>query len=97
MRGLKVTGKKAVLVARGFSAFENNVVVIKTAEEVEAELRQEYDDKLKLDEMNISDPFKLNNWMAWWRGRNSLLACCTNLLHYTILDDRQWGWRSESL
>ena len=39
MRGLKVTGKKAVLVARGFSAFENNVDVIKTAEELKAELK----------------------------------------------------------
>ena len=64
LRGLKVTGKKAVLVARAFSALENNVAVIKTAEEVEAELKQEYDDKLKLDEMNIPDPFKLNNgWL----------------------------------
>ena len=69
MRGLKVTGKKAVLVARGLSAFENNVAVIKIAEEVEAELRQEYDDKLKLDEMNISDPFKLNNgWLGEEEG-----------------------------
>ena len=73
LRGLKVTGKKAVLVARAFSTFENNVAVIKTAEEVEAELKQEYDDKLKLDEMNIPDPFKLNNgWLdeeegiAYW-------------------------------
>ena len=47
--------------------------VIKTAEEVQADLNQEYDDKLKLDEMNIPDPFKLNNgWLdeeeriAYW-------------------------------
>ena len=40
MRGLKVTGEKAVLVARAFSAFENNVAVIKTAESVEAKLKQ---------------------------------------------------------
>ena len=64
LRGLKVTGKKAVLVARAFSAFENNVAVINAAEEVEADLKQEYDDKLKLDGMNIQDPFKLNNgWL----------------------------------
>ena len=73
LRGLKVTGKKAVLVPRAFYAFENNVAVIKTAEEVEAELKQQCDDKLKLDEMNITDPFKLNNgWLdeeeriAYW-------------------------------
>ena len=39
LRGLDVIGKKAVLVARGFSAFENNVDVIKTAEELKAELK----------------------------------------------------------
>ena len=39
LRGLDVTGKKAVLVARAFSAFENNVDVIKTAEELKAELK----------------------------------------------------------
>ena len=73
MRGLKVTGKKAVLVARAFSAFENNVAFVKTDEEVEAELKQEYVDKLKLNEINIPDTFKLNNgWIdeeggiAYW-------------------------------
>ena len=40
LRGVKVTGKKAVLVARAFSDFKNNVAVIKTAREVEAELKQ---------------------------------------------------------
>ena len=64
MRGLKVAGKKAILVARAFSAFKNSVAVIKTTEEVEAELKKEYDDKLKLDEMNIPDPLKLSNrWL----------------------------------
>ena len=64
MRGLKVTGKKAILVARAFSVFKNSAAVIKTTEEVEAELKKEYDDKLKLDEMNIPDPLKLSNkWL----------------------------------
>ena len=64
LRGLKVIGKKAVLNARAFSVFENNVAVTKTAKEVKAELKQEYDDELQLDEMNIPDPFKLNNgWL----------------------------------
>ena len=57
-RGLKVTGKKAALVARAFSAFENNVAVIKTAEEVEADLKQEYDDKLKLKFLMIDSNFE---------------------------------------
>ena len=64
LRGLKVARKKAVLVTRAFSVFGKNVAVIKNAEEVEAELKQENDDKLKLDKMNISDPFKLyNRWL----------------------------------
>ena len=41
LRGLRVTGKKAILVARSFCAYENNVAVVKTAEEVEAELCQD--------------------------------------------------------
>ena len=64
-RGLKVTGKKAVLVTRAFFAFKNNVALIKTAAEVEADLKQEYDEKLKLNVMNIPDPSKLNNrWLG---------------------------------
>ena len=64
LRGLKVTGKKAILVARAFSAFENNVAFIKTAEEVEADLKQEYDNKLKLEDMQLADPFKLTTgWL----------------------------------
>ena len=61
LRQVKVTRKKAVLVTRAFSASENNVALIKTAEEVQADLKEDYDDKLKLDEINIPDPFKLNN------------------------------------
>ena len=53
MRGLKV--------ARAFSAFENNVAFVKTDEEVEAELKQKYVDKMKLNEINIPDTFKLHN------------------------------------
>ena len=32
LHGLKVTGKKAILVARAFSAIENNVQIVKTVE-----------------------------------------------------------------
>ena len=40
-RGLKVSGKKVELVARTFSANENNVKVVKTAVEIEEELQAE--------------------------------------------------------
>ena len=61
LRGLQVIRKKVVLVARAFSTFENNFALIKAADEVEVDLKQKYDDKLKLNELNIPDPFKLNN------------------------------------
>ena len=69
LRGLKISGKKAVLVARVFSAMENNVMPIKTAEEVENEISQEYQNKLKLNDIEIPDPFKLEkNWLAEEEG-----------------------------
>ena len=48
LRQVKVTGKKAVLVARPFSDSENNVALIKTAEEVQADLKEDYNDKLEV-------------------------------------------------
>ena len=72
LRGLKVTGKKAILVARAFSAFENNVAVIKTAEEVESDLKQEYDNKLKLEDIQLPDPFKLT---TGWLDEEEGISC----------------------
>ena len=69
LRGLKISGKKAVLVSRVFSAMENNIMPIKTAEEVENEISQEYQNKLKLNDIEIPDPFKLEeNWLAEEEG-----------------------------
>ena len=84
LRGLKVTEKKSILVARAFSAFENNVAVIKTAEEAEAALKQEYNNKLK-----TSRSIQTHNWMVTRRRRYILLANDTNLLHHTVFNDRQ--------
>ena len=39
LRGLKGSGKKAELVARAFVAVENKVKTVKTAEEVQEEIR----------------------------------------------------------
>ena len=47
LRGLRISGRK--VEARVFSAVENNVQPILTAEEVELELKNEYNYKLKLD------------------------------------------------
>ena len=66
LRGSKVSGKKAILVARAYAAHENNAPVVMTAEEVEAELKVEYDGKLKLTDLTLPDPclnFQLDGWM----------------------------------
>ena len=71
LRALKVTGKKAVLVSRAFSAMENNVPIIKTAEEVETELINEYSSKLKVSGRIIPDPFKLT---TGWKDEDEGIA-----------------------
>ena len=46
LRGLKASGKKEELVARVFVAAENNVPVLKTAQDVPAEIAENYVSKL---------------------------------------------------
>ena len=65
LRDLKVSGKKAELVARVFAASENHVPVKKTAEEVESDLRNDYQAKLLLDSQVIPDPNHLvSGWLS---------------------------------
>ena len=59
IRGLKVNERNIELVARLFAASENNVKPIKTAVEVEADLKTEYLAKLKIDDRNIPGPFRI--------------------------------------
>ena len=64
IRGLKVNGRKSELVARVFCASESGIKPVKTAVEIEADLKAEYEKKLKLDDKNIPDPFKIpHGWM----------------------------------
>ena len=64
IRGLKISWRKKEVVARVFAASENFVKPIKTAVEVEADLKIEYLAKLKIDDRNIPDPFKIpHGWM----------------------------------
>lgn len=64
LRGLKLMGRKKELVARVFSAIENGVLPVKTAVEVEEELKNQYMDKLKIDGRQLPDPFKVpHGWM----------------------------------
>ena len=75
---LKVTGKKEILVARAFCAVENNVTLVKAAQELESQLKEDYSKKLELESCTWPDPFKLENgWMeeengiAYWQMRLS--------------------------
>ena len=54
-----MSGNKNDLVARVFSAMENNVMPVKTAVEVEEVLKKEYEKKLRVDDRLIPDPFKI--------------------------------------
>ena len=64
IRGLKVKERKNEQVAREFAASENGAKPIKTAVEVEADSITEYLAKLKIDDSNILDPFKISHgWM----------------------------------
>ena len=69
LRGLKVTGKKCELVSRVFIAVENNVAILKTAEEIEGELSDEYSMKLTYGGTTFPDPFKEEgNWISEEEG-----------------------------
>ena len=57
LRGLKVSGTKKELVARAFVAFENNVPISMTAEQVQEEIKKSYHEKLLVDGLKIPDPF----------------------------------------
>ena len=72
LRGMKVSGKKAELVARVFCAYENDVQPTKTAEEVERELGNKYQAKLVIDDNCIPDPFVLNS--GWLNEENGITS-----------------------
>ena len=57
---MKVSGKKAELVARAFVAVENKV---KTAEEVQGEIRLENEHKLGFGGESFPDPMTLDGWV----------------------------------
>ena len=59
VRGLKISSNKNELVARVFSAMENNFMPVKTTVEVEEDLKKEFEKKLRVDDRLIPDPFKI--------------------------------------
>ena len=58
-RGLKITGRRVELVARVFAALENNVPLVQSAVEFEADLKLSYNNKLVIDGISIQDPNKI--------------------------------------
>ena len=64
IRDFKSNGRKNDLLARLFAAGENVVKPIKSAVEVEADLKAVYLAKLKIDDKNIPDSFKIpHGWI----------------------------------
>ena len=64
IRGLKVNGRKNRLVAKVFAASKNGIKPIKTAVQVEADLKTKYLAKLKIDSRNIATrSFQNSSWM----------------------------------
>ena len=71
LRVLRVTGRKQELVARAFSAVENEVQPVKPA----TEIGFEYSYKLKLDDAVIADPYAVTDgWISMARnnGRSAV-------------------------
>ena len=64
LRGLKLSGNKEELVARVFVAIENGVQVVKTAEEVQLEIANEYRAKLIINDKEMPDPLLMQDgWL----------------------------------
>ena len=85
LRCLRVGGKKEELVARVFVAVENNVQPVKTAVEVEKDLKLCYEKKLNVDGRNIPDPMKIpHGWMEEDEG--TFLANVNLSIYIYILD-----------
>ena len=70
LRGLKSSGKKEELAVRVSFATENDLPVLKTAEEVQADITKEYGRKLCMNGGNmIPDPLKLDHgWLNEQEG-----------------------------
>ena len=78
LRGLKVSGKKEELVARVFVAIENDVPLVKTAEEVEKEVAFDYRQKLNMEEEGIiPDQFRLDS--GWLNEEDGMKYCPVTL------------------
>ena len=72
LRGLKVRVKKEELIARVFVLAENDVAVLKMAQEVQAEIEEDYVSKLQVEGALLTDPMSLiHGWVPLDEGVRS--------------------------
>ena len=65
LRGLKTSGRRIELVARVFAASESDVPILKSPQEIEKDLKEEYEKKLVVGDIKLPDPFVMpNGWMS---------------------------------
>eukprot|EP00111_Clytia_hemisphaerica_P001069 TCONS_00003065-protein len=90
LRGLKVSGVKDDLVARAFVAAENKSPVVKTAEEVQSEIKTEYEQKLLYEGKTLPDPFKLET--GWLNEEDGVVfwpkVPMVYIIKFCMLDDQ---------
>ena len=90
--GLKISGNKNELVAGVFSAMEN-VMPVKTAVEVEEDLKKEHEKKLRVDDRLIPEPFKIpHGWLEEDEGMTFwLMLLYPDIFNYLMFYPTQLG------
>ena len=64
LRGLKVSGKKRNLGSKSILGYIKQCSLVKTVQDVEAQLKEKYSKKLELENHTLPNPFKLKTrWM----------------------------------
>ena len=72
-----MSGRKEELIARVFVAHENNVPLVKSAEEVQREIALEYRNKLLIEGENLPDPFQVQD--GWIKEEDGVSLWPTTL------------------
>ena len=99
LRGLKVSGRKEELVARAFVAMENNVPIVRTAEEVEKPLACQYSTKLKVffltklegKKFQILSSSQKDGFLKRMESNSGLLQCTQ--IFSTFWHSTQMNWQ----
>ena len=87
-RNLSCTGSKRELVAQAFTAWELQIPKIISDEEIQAKLREEYNNRLK--KHDLKDP-KIHHESAWKKDMSQWPLVDLGKLFEYILDNREFG------